>query len=105
MLEEALKDGEKMHLDRAAREVSFSLARIYCSKWQQRSPNVFPLAGALLTDFASDPSASETDKEVAHRFCCREKLNTLHPHVASTKRNAADQNIVYENFVSEKSKL
>ncbi|KAH7730119.1 CRE-ACDH-11 protein [Aphelenchoides avenae] len=89
VIKQALEDNQRMQLDRAAREVSMSLARIYCS--------------ALLTDFASDPSATGTDKEVAHRFCCREKLNTLHPYVASPKRNESDRDIVYEN--STKSKL
>lgn len=75
---------QPMQIERAAREISFAIARIY--------------AGALLTSLAGDEVGTKSDISTAYRFCVEEKLTNVNTDEFVSERTEDDRNIIFENF-------
>ncbi|VDO39068.1 unnamed protein product [Haemonchus placei] len=84
VLRQTATSDHPMRLDSGARQIAFGIARIY--------------AGALLIRHASDVHATESDVDVASRWCLEQPLVELNVEWLTEDRIRLDRSIVFENF-------
>ncbi|XGW16921.1 hypothetical protein V3C99_001949 [Haemonchus contortus] len=84
VLRQTATSDHPMRLDSGARQIAFGIARIY--------------AGALLIRHASDVHATESDVDVASRWCLEQPLVDLNAEWLTQDRIRLDRSIVFENF-------
>ncbi|KAK5986218.1 hypothetical protein GCK32_004917 [Trichostrongylus colubriformis] len=107
ILKKAASSDQPVQLDSCARRIAFGIARIYAGLvliFDPYLPSTPPFCsasdtrGALLIRHASDADATESDADVAARWCLEQPLVDLNVNWLSDDRIQLDRSIVFENF-------
>lgn len=100
---QAAKSGSGVHVEAGARDIAFSIARIYIGKllFTKKVRMRIKCAGALLAEQAAD-SKLPTDLQVAIRFC-ESPLVQLEFDSFTQHKIDKDNQIVFENYAGRKS--